>query len=158
MTTVDALDGALVRLLADEPRVGMLEASRRLGVARGTVAARLARLERTGVIRSYGPELDIAALGFAVTAFATLEIRQGAGHATVAQRLRGVPQVLEAHTISGSGDLLLRLAARDNADLQRVIDQVVAGGEDILRTSTVIVLTTEIALRTVPLLPQAPSR
>ncbi|HEV7209210.1 MAG TPA: Lrp/AsnC family transcriptional regulator [Mycobacteriales bacterium] len=153
MPTVDALDDALLSLLAAEPRVGMLEASRRLGVARGTVQARLDKLERSGVVRSYGPELDAAALGYRVTAFATLEIRQGRGHGVVADQLRTIPEVIEAHTITGSGDLLCRLVARSNADLQRVIDQMVAGEPgDVLRVSTVIVLATEIPARTLPLL------
>lgn len=155
-TMVDRLDADLLALLHDEPRVGMLEASRRLGVARGTVQARVDRLERTGVVTGYGPDLDPAALGFSVTAFATLEIRQGAGRRRVTARLTAIPEVLEAHTISGTGDVLCRIVARDNTDLQRVIDEVVAG-EDIVRTSTVIVLTTEVPYRTQPLLRAARS-
>ena len=46
---VDGLDARLLRLLADEPRIGVLECSRRLGVARGTVQARLDRLQARGV-------------------------------------------------------------------------------------------------------------
>ena len=149
----DQLDADLLALLHAEPRVGMLEASRRLGVARGTVQARVDRLERDGVVTGYGPDLDPAALGYAVTAFMTLEIRQGAGRATITRRLERIPEVLEAHTISGTGDFLCRIVARDNADLQRVIDQVV--GADVLRTSTVVVLTTEVPYRTQPLLAAA---
>ena len=52
---IDALDGRLIELLKAEPRVGVLEASRRLGVARGTVQARLDRLHARGVITGYGP-------------------------------------------------------------------------------------------------------
>ena len=54
---VDALDGKLIDLFAEQPRVGVLEASRRLGVARGTVQARLDKLARTGVISGWGSEL-----------------------------------------------------------------------------------------------------
>ena len=53
--TIDALDARILELFAAEPRVGVLECSRRLGVARGTVQARLDRLERDGVIRGWGP-------------------------------------------------------------------------------------------------------
>ena len=149
----DDLDAAILTLFAAEPRVGVLEASRRLGVARGTVQARLDRLQARGVIRGWGPELDPSALGYAVMAFATLEIRQGAGHghAAVTQHLQAIPEVLEAHTITGSGDVLARVVARSNADLQRVIDALVAS-EDIVRTSTVIALSTRIPLRVLPLL------
>ncbi|MGH3326097.1 MAG: Lrp/AsnC family transcriptional regulator, partial [Streptomyces sp.] len=76
---IDQLDGRLLELLAEEPRIGVLEASRRLGVARGTVQARLDRLKTAGVIRGFGPDVDPAAIGYPVTAFATLEIQQGRG-------------------------------------------------------------------------------
>jgi DNA-binding Lrp family transcriptional regulator len=150
---VDALDASLVALLAAEPRVGVLEASRRLGVARGTVQARLDRLTGHGVIRGYGPDLDTSALGFGVTAFATLEIRQGRGR-DVTEHLAGIPEVLEVHTITGAGDMLCRIVGRSNADLQRVIDRVV-GYDGIVRTSTVIALSSPVPYRVLPLVQEA---
>ena len=73
----------------------MLEASGACGVARGTVQARLERLQDRGVITGYGPDVDPAALGYEVTAFVTLEIRQAGGHDPVAERLAAIPEVLE---------------------------------------------------------------
>jgi DNA-binding Lrp family transcriptional regulator len=150
---VDELDARILRLFVDEPRVGVLEASRRLGVARGTVQARLDKLIASGVIRSLAPSIDPAALGYRVTAFATLEIRQG-GRASVAAHLGRIPEVLEVHTITGQGDLLCRIVARDNDDLQRVIDDLV-GDEDIVRTSTLIALSTVVSPRVLPLVEAA---
>jgi DNA-binding Lrp family transcriptional regulator len=132
----------------------VLEASRRLGVARGTVQARLDRLTRAGVVRGWGPELDPEALGYPVMAFATLEIRQGAGHDVVAAHLAAIPEVLEAFTITGVGDMWCRIVARSNADLQRVIDRVVSF-EGIVRISTVIALATQIPHRVLPLVDEA---
>jgi DNA-binding Lrp family transcriptional regulator len=57
-----------------------------------------------------------------VTAFVTLEISQRFGHDPVRRAPQRHPEVLEAHTITGSGDLLCRIVARSNTDLQRVID------------------------------------
>jgi DNA-binding Lrp family transcriptional regulator len=154
--SVDPLDARVLRLFADEPRVGVLEASRRLGVARGTVQARLDRLVRTGVVRGWGPEIDPAAVGYPVMAFATMEIRQGAGHDVVAEHLAQIPEVLEAFTITGTGDMWCRIVARSNADLQRAIDRVVSF-EGIVRTSTVIALATQIPYRVLPLVDEAAS-
>jgi len=151
MSSIDDLDGRILLLFAQEPKIGVLEASRRLGVARGTVQARLDRLESTGVITGWAPTVDPGALGFPVSAFATLEITQAGGHRPVAEHLRAIPEVLEAHTITGAADLLVRLVARSNADLQRVIDEVVAS-PNIVRASTVIVLATEIPARVTPLI------
>lgn len=148
---IDELDGRLIALLTDEPRVGVLEASRRLGVARGTVQARLDRLHARGVITGYGPDIDPAAIDFGVTAFVTLELRQAGGHDPVAQRLAAIAEVLEAHTITGIGDMLCRVVARSNADLQRVIDAIVET-EGVVRTSTVIALDRPLPHRVLPLI------
>ncbi|MFD8915746.1 Lrp/AsnC family transcriptional regulator [Streptomyces sp. NPDC059575] len=150
---IDQLDGRIIVLLAEEPRIGVLEMSRRLGVARGTAQARLDRLRAGGVIRGFGPQVDPAALGYPVTAFATLQIRQGRGP-DVRAHLTGVPEVLELLTTTGTGDMLCRLVARSNADLQRVIDRVV-GFEGIERASTTIVMETPVPLRIIPLVEQA---
>ena len=151
---MDELDVTLIRLFADEPRVGVLEASRRLGVARGTVQARLDKLAASGVIAGWGPALDPEAIGYPVTAFLTLEIRQGSGHEAIATHLAAIPEVLEAFTITGAGDMWCRVVARSNADLQRVIDAVLSD-PGIVRSSTVIALATQIAHRVLPLLTHA---
>ncbi|TDE11844.1 Lrp/AsnC family transcriptional regulator [Jiangella asiatica] len=152
---IDELDARILELFTREPRIGVLEASRRLQVARGTVQARLDKLRDTGVIASFAPTVDPAALGFRVTAFASLDIRQGARE-SVAAHLGRIPEVLEVHTITGQGDLLCRIVARDNDDLQRVIDDLV-GDDDIVRTSTLIALSTVVAPRILPLVESAAS-
>ncbi len=62
--------------------------------------------------------------------------------------------MLEVHKTTGPGDLLCRIVARDNGDLQRVIDEVV-GDRDIVRTSTVISLATPVPFRVLPLVADA---
>ena len=92
-------------------------------------------------------------LVYPVTAFATLQIRQRQG-ADVRAHLATVPEVLELHTTTGTGDMLCRLVARSNADLQRVIDRVV-GFDGIVRASTAIVMENPVPLRIIPLVEQA---
>lgn len=147
---LDDLERRLLSLLDAEPQIGVLGASRRLGVARGTVQSRLDRLVARGVVTSFAPQLDPAAMGYPVTAFCTLQISQGMGPEPVLRHLESIPEVLEAHTITGDGDLMLRVVARDNADLQRVIDQVV-GHQLVERSSTVIALSRRIPFRLMPL-------
>jgi DNA-binding Lrp family transcriptional regulator len=155
--TIDQLDADLIGLLAAEPRLGVLECSRRLAVARGTVQARLDRLIARGVITGFGPDVSPAALGYDVTAFVTMEIRQIAGHEPVAHRLAHIPEVLEVHTITGGSDLMCRVVARTNADLQRVIDLIVEV-RGVLRTSSIIALDTPVPYRVLPLVADVPQR
>lgn len=147
MYSLDAVDRRILALFHESPDVGVLGASRRLGVARGTVQGRLDRLVEAGVIRTWAPTIEPAAMGFGVTAFVTLEIRQGRGHEPVAAHLRAIPEVLEAHTITGPGDLWVRVVARDNGDLQRVLDRVLDDAH-IVRASSVISLGEQVGYRT----------
>ena len=147
---LDALDVALLSALQDSPRAGDLELSRLTGVARGTVTARLRRLEETGVVRGYGPDVDVRAAGFGVQAFVTLEIAQGAIDA-VRRDLEEIPGVLEAHSTTGSGDVLCRVAAGSHEQLQQTL-LAIDRSSCVRRSTSVIALSCLVPWRTLPLL------
>ena len=148
-SVLDELDARLIELMTDEPRIGMLEVSRRLGVARGTVAARLNKLIERGVITGFGPQLDPARMGYPVLAFVFLEIAQGRLHEAVAV-LEEVPEVIESHGTTGPLDLLCRVVARDNEHLQEVLNHVLANPA-VRRSTSYIAMSRQIAFRTGPL-------
>ena len=151
---IDELDKSLLRLLLEEPRAGMREYARVLGVARGTVQSRIDRLVRIGVLPDFAPRIDVAALGYRVLAFVHLHVAQGQLDAVVAA-VQAVPQVLEVHTIAGEGDVLCRVVARDNPDLEHVI-QAIIGLPGVVRTKTEVALNQRLAYRTLPLLAATP--
>jgi len=130
-----------------------MDLARRLGVARGTVQARLDRLAARGVVTGFGPDLSAAALGYEVLAFTTLDIAQGR-LADVVDHLRDIPEVLEAHGTTGPGDLHCRVVARTNEHLQQVINRMLEV-QGINRTSTVIALSEQIPPRVLPLVDAA---
>jgi DNA-binding Lrp family transcriptional regulator len=152
-SALDELDARLIALMTAEPRIGLMEISRRLGVARGTVQARLTKLTERGIVRSFGPEIDPARMGYPVLAFVFLEITQGRLTEAV-KHLESVPEVLEAHATSGPRDLLCRVAARDTEQLQDIINRVLATSA-VRRSTSYIVLSTQIAHRTGPLVEAA---
>lgn len=153
VSDIDELDGRLLTEMAAAPRSGVLELSRRLGVARGTVQSRLDKMQTRGVIVGFGPEIDPARIGFGVLAFTTLEIAQGRLN-DVVEHLRQIPEVLEAHAITGPGDLHCRVVARTNDHLQEVLNRVLEV-QGIGRSSTVIALSPQIPMRTEPLIEEA---
>jgi len=146
---LDQLDLDLLNLLLEEPQAGMREYARVLGVARGTVQARLARLEREGVIAGHAPAISPAGLGFAVEAFVHLYLAQGQLDIVVGQ-LSAIPEVLEAHTMTGEGDLLCRVAARSNLHLEEIVQTLLAL-PGVTRTRTEISLNQRVGYRVLPL-------
>ncbi|NYE94710.1 Lrp/AsnC family transcriptional regulator for asnA, asnC and gidA [Psychromicrobium silvestre] len=147
---IDALDARIVRLYTLEPRISVLEASRQLGIARATVSSRLEKLQASGAIRSWAPSLDPGSFGYPVLAFCFLTIEQPHGHDRVVDALVDIPEIIEVHTVSGESDLLVKVAARSNSDLQRVLDAM-AVTEVVVRSSTVLALNTHFEARTLPL-------
>jgi DNA-binding Lrp family transcriptional regulator len=152
---IDDLDHRLIALLRAEPRLGLMEASRRLGVARGTVQARLAKLEERGVILGYGPEVDPAGLGYPMLAFVFLQIAQGRLTEAVAV-LDSTPEVLEATATSGPSDLLCRVVAQDTEHLQEIVNRLLSNNA-IRRSTSYIALSRPIRFRTAPLVEAAGS-
>ena len=131
-------DRELFAALPTLTRPNLLELSRRLGVARNTIQARLDRLQAAGVIAGYEPVVDLKAAGFGVLAFMTLEIAQGQ-EAVALDVIGAVPEVLEIHKITGPGDLFCRVVARDNEHLHAVVEAVLTA-PGVTRTTTTLVL------------------
>lgn len=149
---LDALDVGLLAAVRAQPRAGVLELSRTTGVARATVQARLRRMEEAGVVSGYGPDVDLAAAGQPVSAFVTLEIAQG-GLVAVTADLLALPAVLEAHATTGTGDVLCRVGAASMVDLQDTL-LALSQSPGVVRSTSVVVLSTVVAPRWLPLLQQ----
>ena len=137
---LDDISLRLLRALKDNPKASHTQLANAAEVARGTVYARLRRLESQGVITSYAPDIEPAKVGFKVRAFTTLEIRQGSYEATV-ERLTQIPEILTIHSVTGPGDIVCQIVARTNDHLSEVL-QKIASIPPIIRSQSQLVLST----------------
>jgi DNA-binding Lrp family transcriptional regulator len=151
--TIDELDARLIATLRDNPRVGLLEVARQLGVARGTVQARLAKLEARGVVTGHGPEVEPRAMGYAISAFVFVDLSQGRLD-EAREAMAAVPEILEADAVSGPQDMVCRIVARDTEHLQELINELLAAPA-IRRCTSYIVLSRQVPPRTAPLVAAA---
>jgi len=148
--SLDRLDVRLLDVLTRKGRVGIVELASELGIARNTVQARLRRLEESGVMTGFRPALELAQAGVTTQAFIGLEVQQGRLAAIVAA-LSEIPEVLEVHATTGREDLLVRAAAVSQADLQEMIERIVAI-KGVVHSTTTLALTTPLPYRVIPLL------
>ncbi len=143
------LDAVNLRLLAEldtNPRLTMSELARRVGMSAPAVTERVQRLERSGVIVGYRLEVDPAALGLPVTAFA--RIRPAPGQLPrVAELATRLPQVSECHRITGEDCFIVKVHAGAVDQLEAVLDQFLLYGT----TTTSIVVSTPVRPRSLPL-------
>jgi DNA-binding Lrp family transcriptional regulator len=148
--SLDQIDCAILSELLARPKAGVRDYARTLGLARGTVQARLDRLTTQGVIGNFAPQLSHAALGFPVLAFVHIQLQQGSLE-SFAKELEHLPQVVEAHSMTGDADMLCRVVARDNRDLEAVIQDIL-NLEGVVRTRSEIALSERVPRRDVTLL------
>jgi Lrp/AsnC family transcriptional regulator, leucine-responsive regulatory protein len=143
---LDEVNRSLLAELTASPRMTMSELGRRVGMSAPAVTERVQRLERAGVIRGYRVEVDPAALGLPVTAFA--RIRPAPGQLPKVAELAGrLGQVSECYRITGEDCFLVKVHAASMADLEEVLDQFLLYGQ----TVTSIVQSTPVAPRGLPL-------
>lgn len=153
MLSIDRLDGELISLLEQDARQTIGELAEKLGVSRNTVQSRLRRLQEARLLRGFTPRLDLVEVGINVEAFAALALEQGKLDGVI-DSLAEIPDVMEIHTTSGREDLLVRIGAVSHAELQELIQRIVAL-PGVGHSNTTLALTTPLAYRVGPLVTQA---
>ncbi|MCH6468780.1 Lrp/AsnC family transcriptional regulator [Sinomonas terrae] len=150
MPQLDATDRRILLALDSDPRMPIMVLAQRLGLARGTVQARLERMTASGALRLHSTRVDATALGRGVSAEVAAELDQSHLNEAIAA-LREIPEVLECLAPAGDTDLLIRVVATSPDDLYRVSEEIrLCPG--ITRTSTRMILRTVIPYRTTALL------
>jgi DNA-binding Lrp family transcriptional regulator len=150
MTTLDHLDLALLTALSADPRATVVALAEKLGLSRNTVQARMARLDRSGVFLSYERAISSAALGFPIEAFIHVVVRQ-ADLPRITAELSRIPEVVQAHGLSGQIDLLVRVACRDTQHLFDTDARILAI-DGVERTETSLAMGEVIGYRVAPLI------
>jgi DNA-binding Lrp family transcriptional regulator len=136
--TPDALDRELLALLQTNARESVTTLGKKLGCARTTVIARIAKLEKTGVIAGYSVRLNQAALERSLQACVGLSVQPKAG-AEVLKRLAKMPEIKEVYSVSGEVDYIAWIRAELPDQLDRLLDAIGAV-DGVSRTHTSIVL------------------
>lgn len=154
MATYDQLDHALLTALADDPRATVVALADRLGLSRNTIQARMTRLERDSAFLSFDRTINPVPLGYPLQAFIAVHLQQKI-LANVTRELALIPEVVQAHGLSGPVDLLVSVVCRDTADLFRVDDSILSI-EGVERTETSLSMGELIPYRLRPLLERGP--
>lgn len=122
---VDATDIALLRLLASDGRISQRQLAQRLGVSAPTVGERMSRLERNGVVRRYGVEIDWESIGYGLKVYLSVTTASGFDIGAIMRRLWEIAEVEDLTLVAGRFDLIARLRVRDHAHVRAVLlDQI----------------------------------
>ncbi|SAK94387.1 AsnC family transcriptional regulator [Caballeronia pedi] len=139
---LDDIDRNLVALLQMDARESVANLARQLGVARTTVIARIARLEKNNVIAGYGVRLGQDVLDASIQAYVGIKLTPKYGR-DLQKRFARMPEIQLLCAVSGEFDYVAWLRADSPDRLNDLLDQIGAL-EGVERTTTSIILARKI--------------
>lgn len=134
---MDKTDYKLISLLQENARMPLKQLAERVFLSSPATAARLERLEKSGIISGYGVNVNHKMLGFPITAFINLEV-QPSQKAIFYPFITAHPNVLECNCVTGHYSMLVKVAFESTEALDVFIGQLQTFGS----TQTQIVFST----------------
>lgn len=122
MTPLDGLDRHILRLLVTDGRATYQELSREVRLSASSVAERVRRMRSEGVIRAYSAVLDAAALGRPLTMVSEIRLGESVVRRDFEEGLGTIPQIVAGSRLTGDYDYELRIACRDAAEFESIVD------------------------------------
>lgn len=139
---LDDLDRRLLVYLQDDARVTSAELARRVRLSAPGLQKRLRRLEDRGVIQRYATLVSRAAVGLDLLCFVHVMLAHHRPNSVkqFPRRIRGLPEVLECHYLTGEVDYLLKVVVANHDHLEKFLFEKLmkVAGVDRIRTSIVL--------------------
>ncbi|TAG00100.1 MAG: Lrp/AsnC family transcriptional regulator [Burkholderiales bacterium] len=120
---MDETDHKLISMLRADARVTVATMAHRLGVARGTVTNRIAKLEAQGIIVGYTVRLRPDVQPNQITAWMSIAVEGNQTRRVIADLL-GEPSVSTLHDTNGRWDLLAQLRAENLAEISKALERI----------------------------------
>jgi DNA-binding Lrp family transcriptional regulator len=120
---MDETDHQLLALLRRDARTNIATLANKLGVSRGTVTNRIAKLEKDGVIAGYTVRLRPDVQKIDIKAWMSIAVEGNQTRAVIASLL-GEPNVATLHDTNGRWDLLAELRASDLQELSKTLERI----------------------------------
>ncbi len=118
---LDELDEKILRLIIDNARIPFLEVARECGVSGAAIHQRVQKLIHLGVIKGSEVVVDAEKIGFETCAYVGIFLTSPSTFDYVVKELEKIPEVVECYYTTGQYDLLIKVYAKNNKDLLRII-------------------------------------
>jgi DNA-binding Lrp family transcriptional regulator len=135
----DELDRKILAHLVENGRESFAALGQRVGLSTAATKRRVDRLRSEGVIRRFTADLEPAAMGWTIDAFVELYCEGRVPPDRMRDMVRSIPEVIEAYTVTGESDGILRVRAADTSHLERVLG-VIRNYPGVSRTRSALVL------------------
>jgi len=136
----DELDLKILSILMKNGRIPYTEIGKMLFVSGGTVHVRMKKMEESGIVKGQQLIVDHAKLGFDVCAFLGIYLDKSSLYDEVAEQLKAIPEIVNAHYTTGTYSIFAKVICRDTNHLRDVLHDKIQKISGIQRTETFISL------------------
>ncbi|HEV8681990.1 MAG TPA: Lrp/AsnC family transcriptional regulator [Actinomycetota bacterium] len=140
---LDDTGWAILRELQGNARISFSELGRRVSLTPPAVAERVRRMEEAGLITGYRVQVAMDQVGYPISAFVRMRARGERGCAILGDFVKEVPEVVEAHRVTGEDSYIVKVVVQSVQHLQELIDRLMPYGE----TVTALVLSSPVTHR-----------
>ena len=134
---LDSLDNKILEALSINARKPYLEIARECGVSGAAIHQRIQKLYSLGIIKGSESLIDAATVGYETCAYIGFFLNDSSKFDEIVAKLKEIPEVVECHLTPGKYDLLIKLFAKNNTHLLKII-QTKIQSLGLARTETLI--------------------
>jgi Lrp/AsnC family leucine-responsive transcriptional regulator len=140
---IDKIDRGILSLLQKDAKMKIKEIAHAMDMTTTPIFERIKKLENSGIINSYRAIITPAKLGFQLTAFCTVTLKDHHHEniESLVDDVRGMPEVMECYHIAGLFDYLLKIMVKDMEAYQKFITTKLANTKYIARVQSSFVMT-----------------
>ena len=142
---MDKIDKQILNILQTNARASLKEIGEATFLSSPAISARIAQLERNGIITDYGAHVNLQTLGYNIKAFINLEV-EPLQKPVFYPFIEKIPNVVECNCVTGDYSMLIETLFETTAQLDHFINELQQFG----RTKTQIVFSTSVEQREVP--------
>jgi Lrp/AsnC family transcriptional regulator, leucine-responsive regulatory protein len=141
---LDKIDRKILEILQANAKITNAQLSKEIGLSPAPTLERVKKLEVSGIIKSYHAKLDPAAIGLGVTTFVHVTL---IGHnkrniEAFLEQINKVDEIIECHHITGSGDFILKVIAKDITSYQNLMLDKVSEIKEVDNMQSMVILST----------------
>lgn len=141
---LDLIDRKILEILQTNAKITNAQLSKDIGLSPAPTLERVKKLENSGIISSYHAKLDSSKIGLGVSTFVLVELK---GHNkknidAFLEEINKVPEVIECHHITGSGDFILKVITSDIGAYQQLMLEKVSEIEVVDSLQSMVILST----------------
>lgn len=141
---LDQIDKHILEILQANAKITNSQLATEIGLSPAPTLERVRKLENGGLIKSYHAEIDVKQMGLSTGVFVliSLSAHKKSQIMSFVDKINKIPEVIECHHITGSGDFLLKILTKDISSYQQLILNTLADIDEIGNMQSMMILST----------------